>query len=183
MAEFQSAYDKTNKREGMVLSNVPTDRGGMTFGGISRVHNPWWNGWPLIDAGDRGSAQLLKLHHEFYLKEFWTPIRGDEINDQEMAEKIYDAAVNCGVHRAVQWAQHATNLVLTGMNQLVDGRVGPTTLRRLNTGVTQKRRWLWFQVFETQQEHHYVSLALRDPTQKANLLGWYSHRIFHRKDS
>jgi lysozyme family protein len=152
------------------------------------VHHSGWDGWPLIDSGDRKSAELLELHRAFYLKWFWTPIRGDEINDQEMAEKIYDAAVNCGVFRAVQWAQHAANLSSReppkGQQLVVDGRMGPQTLYVLNHHIPKgQRRWLWFQVFETQQEHHYVSLALRDPTQKANLLGWYSHRIFHRKDA
>ena len=66
---------------------------------------------------------------------------------------------------------------------MIDGRLGPVTVGVLNhMSETARSRWLWLQVFETHQEMHYVELAIRDPSQEANLFGWYSHRIVHRNE-
>jgi lysozyme family protein len=188
MADFLAAYEKTNKREGMVLSNVPTDRGGMTFGGISRVHHPRWPGWAMIDKGDTKSAQLLNLHRGFYLQQFWEPLMLNGVISQPVAEKIYDTAVNCGPDRATRWAQTALNLANRGGREwpdtVVDGKLGPASVNLLNAAhKLPAREWLFLQVYESQQEMHYVNLALKDPSQEHNLLGWYKHRILHRKES
>lgn len=188
MARFLLAYASTNKREGMVLSNVPSDRGGMTFGGISRVHHPDWAGWVLIDSGDRQSERLLDLHRAFFKAEFWDRLRLDDVDDQEVAEKIYDAAVNCGPGMATRWAQIALG-VANNQGRLwpdvvIDSRLGPVTVGVLNRmSKVARGRWLWLQVFESHQEMHYVRLAIEDPSQEVNLFGWYSHRILHRKEA
>ena len=171
----------------MVLSNVSTDRGGQTFGGISRIHHPNWQGWMLIDSGDTRSERLLDLHRAFFKDNFWDRLRLDDVEDQEVAEKIYDAAVNCGTGMATRWAQIALNVSnnrgRAWLDVVIDGRLGPVTVGVLNhMSETARSRWLWLQVFETHQEMHYVELAIRDPSQEANLFGWYSHRIVHRNE-
>ncbi len=196
MAAFDPAYDATNARERMALSNVATDRGGMTYGGIARRREPGtsWPGWIVIDRIlSRGpfkpSAQelemLSRLHRQFFQTEFWRPLNGAAIPDQGIAEKVYDAGVNCGTGSAARWLQVALNLANRNArlwtDVRVDGAIGPATLLAIEAASREhQRRWLVLQLFETQQEHHYFSLALADATQEENLLGWYTHRILHR---
>lgn len=198
MADFLQAYAKTNAREAMVLSNVATDRGGMTYGGIARDRMPGgrWEGWPLIDRIlERGhgtfgpslaeNERLLDLHQAFFRTYFWSDLNAGAVRDQGIAEKLYDAAVNCSRLRAVSWMQGALNVSnLRGRlwaDIVVDGKLGPITANAIASASRRlERRWLVLQVFETQQENHYFELALRDPSQEANLFGWYSHRILHR---
>ena len=198
MAEFEAAYQATNQRERIALSNVATDRGGMTYGGIARDRMPGgtWEGWPAIDAIlQRGGGSfspteherqmLLQLHRTFFLTQFWALVGGDKIADQEAANKVYDVAVHCSRLRAVTWLQTALN-VCNRRQKLwadvrVDGQVGPQTLGAIVAAAKSPvRKWLVFQVLETQQEEHYLDLALRDESQEENLLGWYRWRIDHR---
>jgi lysozyme family protein len=37
---------------------------------------------------------------EFYREQFWNKINGDEIPNQELADQVYDMAVNSGVGTA-----------------------------------------------------------------------------------
>ena len=197
MAEFSPAYAKTNAREKMVLSNLATDRGGMTFGGIARGRQPGkqWAGWQLIDRilarsavlapTLQEAAYLAELHEAFFRAYFWNDLRGDEIPEQAVAEKVYDAAVNCSRLQAVKWLQAALNVSNLGgrlwADVTMDGQIGPETCRCIRAAVSRpERQWLVLQVIETQQEDHYFQLALRDATQESNLLGWYRHRILNR---
>lgn len=49
MADFDKAYFRTCKFEGG-YANDKNDSGGETYKGISRVHNPKWGGWKIIDS-------------------------------------------------------------------------------------------------------------------------------------
>lgn len=199
MAEFDPPYQKTNAREGMVLSNVPSDRGGMTYGGIARGRQPGerWLGWAIVDQvlarspdggffpTDAETAKLHEFHREFFRRYFWDDLNGGAIPDQPLAEKVYDVAVNCSRISAVRWLQSALNVANLGgrlwADLVIDGQLGDKTADAIFASAKHpERRWLVFQVLETQQEHHYFRLALSDPSQETNLYGWYRHRIQHR---
>lgn len=180
MADFHLAYSRTNMLEKIVYTDNPVDRGGPTFGGVSRKWNPDWQGWALIDKGDRGSHALMALHQDLYQIKYWAPLLLDRLPDQEVAEKIYDTAVNLGVGNAKAFACNALDLCNKGGT--LWPKIGITTYAAALAKMVRfpKQRWLWFRVFETQQETWYVELAKRDPTQEAFLLGWYAKRINHR---
>jgi lysozyme family protein len=88
---------------------VPGDNGGETYAGITRKNFPDWDGWNRID-------ELKPLYHGqvindellsnsvvmFYKREFWNPIGGDQIESQDLANQVFDMAVNAGVGRALQ---------------------------------------------------------------------------------
>ncbi|MEQ8233271.1 MAG: putative peptidoglycan-binding domain-containing protein [Gammaproteobacteria bacterium] len=201
MADFEQPYRATNLRERMVLSNVATDRGGMTYGGIARGRKPgeYWLGWAIVDAvlarsPDGGffpteaeTAKLHEFHREFFRRYFWDDLNGSIIPDQEYADKLYDAAVNCSRTSVVGWLQSALNVANLGgtlwPDIVIDGQLGAKTADAIFASLKHpERRWLVFQVLETQQEYHYYRLALRDPSQEINLYGWYRHRIQHRTE-
>lgn len=124
MANFKTAYLNTKKWEGGYTDN-PDDNGNWTGGkkGVGK----------LIGTNKGISAPLLKqfLKKEptvldmkniadstveaLYLKEFWVKIRGYEINNQELANTLYDTAVNMGVSRAVKLMQQTLELPETGI--------------------------------------------------------------------
>lgn len=201
MASFDPAYDATNAREKMVLSDVATDRGKMTYGGIARGRKPgeYWSGWDHIDAitarGPRKFsptpaelAVINDMHRDFFREYFWNDLNASLIPDQVIANKVYDVAVNCSRVRAATWLQKGLN-VSNRRGKLwpdikEDGAVGPATCGAIAAACRiPDRKWLVLQTIETQQEDHYFRLAETDPSQEENLLGWYRHRILFRTEA
>ena len=112
MAEFTDAFAHVMGIEKWALTNDPTDRGGMTFAGISRKNWPRWEGWYHIDKGDPVPERLV---NDFYRNNFWFPIHGDEIKNQRIATSLFSFAVNAGVSAAVRRAQEAACVAADGV--------------------------------------------------------------------
>jgi len=118
MAKFLLAHKKTAVNEGG-WNHVAGDLGGETYKGISRVNFPNWEGWKIIDkkkpiAHGTIFPELEEMVHTFYVNTFWNKIRGDEITNQEIADSLYDSAVNYGVKQAVKLAQRSLSIEETG---------------------------------------------------------------------
>lgn len=135
MANFDKAYNITNKHEGF-YANVDWDPGKETYMGISRRYHPKWSGWALIDNYKRTNGQpkwnqnlsnIPGLHaaHKSYSKSvFWNPIKGDDIFNQDFANLFYD----------VYWGFPGIIRPLQGwLGVAQDGRVGPLTIAAINT--------------------------------------------------
>lgn len=148
MADFNAAHNKMLGNEGGYANN-PDDAGGETYKGISRRFWPQWGGWKYVDGvkantvqpPERGTAAyqdyvahlnrclaglaaLQQLVVDFYKKNFWDKCRLGEVNDQAVADWLYDHAVNGG-NRGVMWMQEAVGVK-------ADGVVGPQTIRAIN---------------------------------------------------
>lgn len=151
MARFEIAHKATSQNEGGYSLN-PSDKGAETYRGIARAFWPKWQGWQGIDAAKKrllppppygtreyrnwvahlndllASAPLLQKYvDEFYKANFWDAYRLGEIENQEVADWIYDHAVNAGA-RGVKWLQEAAGVK-------TDGVVGPMTLKSVNEAV------------------------------------------------
>jgi len=137
MAQFEIALAKTLKFEGG-YSNNPNDA--ETFCGINRKFWPDWIGWGYVDHIKAGGytpkpedGQFKIFVADFYRLNFWTPIRGDEIESQEIANYLFDFAVNSGISDAVKALQWAINRTLYTSEVLkVDGALGDKTLDAFN---------------------------------------------------
>ena len=173
MANFKIAYDKTAKFEGG-YANHPNDKGGETYKGIARNFFPKWKGWKVIDTLDKKDVKKLntilandtKMQewvHLFYQDNFWSQIRGNEIQDQEVANNIYDFAVNSGVSRAIKYMQ-----MVLGVE--VDGKFGPVTLGKLNTfgAVTFVNK------YKKERLDFLNKVVQNNPSQKTFMAGWTS---------
>ncbi len=122
MAKFEIAYNRTESHEGRnVYTNTPSDAGGETWSGISRRANPRWGGWEILDAIPNkknghiiGSPELTKLKIELYRTNYWTPVWGDKIRVQVVANDMYDTAVNMGVGTSIRLSQKQLQLPETG---------------------------------------------------------------------
>ena len=168
MAEFAPAFEQTLAREGGYrLTNVPNDRGGMTFAGIARRSHPSWSGWKLVDAGaGKGDPFLRSMVEALYRTEFWNRIRGDSISDQANAEALFDCAVNLGPLTAAMTAQCIVGTA-------PDGVIGPITLSELN----QIDPLTFRQRLALERLRLYAEICGRDRSQRVFLLGWINRAL------
>ena len=135
MANFEKALELVLKNEGGYV-NDPNDNGGETYKGISRRANPKWSGWKIIDGYKKkykdfkkkldSDNELQKCVKSLYRSNYWNPIKGDDLVHQDMAEEMFDAAVNFGITKAIKLAQKTvgfeqsgvmTNILLERLNQ------------------------------------------------------------------
>ncbi len=128
MADFKIAWKVVGKNEGGFV-NDPQDKGGYTYRGITRKNFPNWAGWAQVEKLNLKSgaivAALEPLVEQFYIAQFWNPIKGDEIINQQVATEFLDSAVNMGVKEAVILTQRALAITETG-------KMDSTTLNILN---------------------------------------------------
>lgn len=113
MANFDIAFQRTSKFEGGWV-NDDADSGKETYKGISRVYQKSWAGWKIIDSYKKKSNFLKNLESDKTLQElvkkcyrenYWTPIWGDKINNQNVANDLYDTAVNMGVGTSIKLSE------------------------------------------------------------------------------
>lgn len=163
MADFLAAFERVLGEEGGYrLTNDPRDRGGMTYAGLARRSNPGWAGWSAIDAGGAPPADSVR---DLYRAKYWTPLRGDEIASQPLAEALYSAYVNAGLP-AVKLAQ-----VVIGATP--DGKIGPKTLAGLNA--IDEARFL--DRYCIAMVARYRDICLKDKSQRIYLVGWLGRAL------
>ena len=122
MANFEIAYKRTCKFEGGYV-NDDADSGKETYKGISRTANPKWSGWKIIDSCKKqkgfpknldNDQTLQSLVCQCYKENYWNPIWGDKLSNQEVANDLYDTAVNMGVGMSIKLAQRQFKLKESG---------------------------------------------------------------------
>ena len=108
--------------------NVKGDTGGETYRGISRVHNPTWNGWKIIDNQKLVHNQILpELENEvyqFYYKKYWLANGLHLIKDYSLQYIIFDWVINSGVF--------AIKKVQEYVSAKSDGKLGLITAKLIN---------------------------------------------------
>jgi lysozyme family protein len=170
MANFQTALHFVLQNEGG-WSDAEGDSGGETWCGISRNNFPNWPGWPIIDAAkaDRdfphclwAIAPLQKKVDDFYTTTFWQPIQGDRITNQDVATRLMDACVNCGLHEGVVLMQRALKIP-------EDGILGPETLSHINEVNP-------LSAFRAERAIFYAEVYGRNPSRYAPFLSSWMHR-------
>jgi lysozyme family protein len=119
MADFEKAYKRTGIFEGG-YTDEEDDNGNWTGGkkgvgllvgtkyGISApVLMQYMGKLPTVQNMKNLSLVTVK---DIYNKFYWKPIRGNEINNQDTANSIYDMAVNSGVGTAIKLAKRAKKI-------------------------------------------------------------------------
>jgi lysozyme family protein len=51
------------------------------------------------------NSELTRMVRDFYRRNFWDKVKGDELEKQVVAEAIFDFAVNAGLRTAAKLAQ------------------------------------------------------------------------------
>ncbi|MGH9536107.1 MAG: glycoside hydrolase family 108 protein [Terriglobales bacterium] len=174
MADFSQALPFVLNHEGY-YSNAAGDTGGETWRGVSRNNWPQWEGWAIIDAYEHDSnfprclralPTLDSLVAVFYRSQFWEPVRGDQIVDQDIATRVLDAAVNCGVRQAAKLIQRAAGVA-------DDGMVGPVTLAAINGADPATL----LAAFRAQRVSLYQAIAANHPQDQQFLEGWLRRAV------
>jgi lysozyme family protein len=185
MADFSVAYKPLLDHEGGYANNCH-DKGGETYRGIARAYHGKWDGWRHIDRVkqtlvnpppygtrewtnwrrhlDKELAAIPALQasvESFYRANFWNPIKGDEISDQDVATWLLDRAVNCGAETAAKMLQRAVCVV-------ADGDIGPRTLAATNSANPD----LLLSNLREEARAYYRRIVDRDPSQACFLDGW-----------
>lgn len=133
MSKFEDAIDQTLKNEGG-LSNNKNDPGGITKYGISlrflKECGIDINNDGAIDSKDVVNLtvpQAVKLYKLY----FWEKSKIFLIDNQVLANKVFDLSVNMGGKQAIKLLQEALNMHVTP--QLVkDGIIGQNTLKAID---------------------------------------------------
>jgi lysozyme family protein len=129
-----------------------------------------WPGWLLIDKHKNKTgfpstldedAELKNEIDLFYWSNFWFPINADRIQNQSMANSIFDFGVNAGIKTSVRLAQKI-------IGAEVDGIIGEQTLSRLNSF----DRSHFLSAFIVAKITHYINLVKKRPANKKYLYGW-----------
>ncbi|MEO5889738.1 MAG: glycosyl hydrolase 108 family protein [Ferruginibacter sp.] len=168
MADFKAAFKLTSGIEG----GYTVDNGGPTYKGIS------WNAWKrepivqkifsIVNASKPQKYQVInntdleKLVVSFYKTKYWDTLKGDLIENQTLANLIYDFYINSG-----------SAMIL--INRAVGGRevtyLNETTLKILN-----ERPAFSYEAILKARKDLYDRLAFKNPKFKKNntYAGWIS---------
>lgn len=180
MASFKLFEPILLKQEGGYANKIG-DRGGETWEGIARNFYPNWSGWSIIDSvkshlpsNDSKGWKLFSsylytlpslqiLVDIFYKTIFWDKMKGDEINNQSIANFIGDWGVNAGLSVPIKHAQ-----IILGLIQ--DGIMGPNTINSLNTTNGQ----MFFDSMRKERLNFYTAVVVAHPEDRQFLSDWIS---------
>lgn len=155
-------------------SQTKGDKGKETYCGISRVYNPNWKGWAIVDKHKPikyntviNDSTLKQYVRDYYHSAYYTPLKCDQFDSLLIAGHLFCHGVNAGTKTSAKLLQKAINKVY-GLNLSVDGIVGANTLKYSNgnkkTAVETE--------FINQRNQYYKSLVAKNPSQKKFLNGW-----------
>ena len=164
--------------EGGYVYNIH-DSGGETFRGVSRVNNPGWPGWPLIDAAKKqvgataaainkffqGDAEMYALVADIYRSSYYNAVARFTTRERPI-DKMFDTAVNIGVKWAIKLAQRIVDTP-------ADGLIGPNTQAAATIYFAQPNGENKFlAVYCAAQLGYYLDLVKKKPNQARFLDGW-----------
>ena len=188
---FKNAYNDTMGVEGGYVFD-PTDRGGETYKGISRVYNHNWKGWDIIDSYKPftngynelySNPRLQKLTENLYKRDYWDKPYLEAVDKlwEKLAEKLFDTGVNVGMGRASKWLQSSLNLLNRNgkyyQDISADGMIGPQTIRILEEAMKCNPKQRILNVFAVHQGEHYKAIMERDKTQE-RFVGWFDRLTY-----
>jgi len=146
MTNFEKSLNKLKLIEGG-YSNDPKDKGGETYRGISRVYNPNWKGWKLIDQckelfpttfkHELDKIKTLQLHvKELYKEKYWNVFKGDKILSDKVADRLFNIFVHIGdltfTVTSLQKVLNSLHRGSVGHDLVIDGILGGKTINMLN---------------------------------------------------
>ena len=147
------------RREGGAkLTKDPDDPGGVTKYGISKRSNP------DVDVENLTEDEAVII----YLEKYWRPSKASSL-PEPLQDMYFDMVVNFGQRRAVRILQEACNSKSKSNGLVVDGRIGPNTLKAARS--LEKDRLLAFRVL------HYSKIALKKNSLMKYYYGWIRRSI------
>jgi lysozyme family protein len=169
MALFETALHKVLAHEGGYV-NDPDDTGGETYKGVARKMNSKWDGWVRVDVAKTQSGFPANLEKDnelqdevnrFYQVNYWDTLCADKIENQLVANSLFDFGVNAGVKTAASLAQ----LVVEASP---DGVIGPASLQKLNAFDPDH----FLAAYTVAKIARYISIVKKRPESRKYFYGW-----------
>lgn len=163
MANFTTAYEfmMDNEDPEREYREVP-DVGGQAISGINSAAFP--EDFAAIAATPQAQREIQV--GIFYRRVFWNQWISQLVSD-DLAERVFDAAVNMGSGTAVKLLQRAVNTLQT--EQIAtDGTWGPATVAAANTPHSD----LVVVAFIQQRKRHYQAIVAMKPELSKYLVAW-----------
>lgn len=171
MADFKPAFAFVLQHEDPSGSGVVTeDAGGRTRFGIAGKFHPELPEEFFTGPAEEALAEAERIEEQ----EYWDCMRLVDLTNQNVANKLFDMAVNMGVRQASIYAQRAASLLFrrtaSGAEQRLteDGVVGAKTLAAINSCDPRE----FYQTLCELSEAYYRHVAVVNPAQAVNLKGW-----------
>lgn len=144
-------------------SNHPADTGGATMYGVTQAT---YNAFRKAAGRPQQSVRKITKEEakEVYNSMYWEA-SGCHKLPWPISYLTFDAAVNSGPVRAVQWTQ-------AGLGMKADGQVGPATVSAANRAVDQADGSKLVGIMDS-RVLFLARLVQRKPSQSAFLLGWW----------
>lgn len=158
MTNFNDAFEEIIGLEGGYV-NDPDDPGGETKWGISK------RAYPNLNI----ASLTIEDAKEIYWKDYWNWLGLAVLNDQEMAVELFEQGINFGNRISVQHVQYGINLL--GGEVVVDGFIGPQTLKAINDLCTPEMKIL-HKIMNGLQFKRYLEIIEARPVQKKYFVGW-----------
>lgn len=190
------------RHEGGFVVDRPHDRGGPTNYGISlaflKANNIDVNGDGVIDVEDIRSLSQLKAI-DIYKEYFWDKYQYEKIDSIDIAQKIFDLAVNMGPTEAHKITQRTVNALIDVCGHavvssssllksalefarrpvlIIDGVLGPNSIAAINQIIELGRVYVFIEWFDWEAKCVYHEIVKTHPEQEENLRGWLA-RLKH----
>lgn len=94
---------------------------------------------------------------------YWDCNKTGSINDQQLANQVFDTAVNCGTGTVAKLLQKAAQVT-------VDLQVGPQTIAAVNKGNPETI----YTAFIASKKNYYLAIIKKDPSQEIFRHSWFS---------
>jgi lysozyme family protein len=154
-SKFLKAFDYLMYHEGGYVKD-PQDAGGKTKYGISK------RSYPHLDIKNLTRDQAKQI----YFVDFWMKAKCEQIEDENIAIKLFDLTVHIGIPQAVRLIQRA--LRAAGTSVAEDGIIGPVTLKAINE-VDQTDL---LAALKSEAAGYYRLIANANPSQQRFISGW-----------
>lgn len=142
----------------------PADRGGRTNLGITQATLDQYNkvkGMPSQDV----AVLSEKKAREIYFDNYWMPAKCGQM-PEPLDLIVFDTAVNMGVGRSARFLQMALGI------ELVDGVIGPKTMKALHEEISAGRVEELCDLYMAARRGHYQRIVEKDETQQKFIKGW-----------
>lgn len=184
MSDFYRAIPIVRSHEGGYANN-PSDPGGATNYGISLrflasigdLDGDGYLDGDLDHDGDVDSSDISALTWQvaqvIYKAQWWDRYGYGRIDDEGIATKSFDLAINMGAHYAHVCLQRGLrSALLLGADTIKpDGVLGTKTITAINTTPLARLDGVLC-AFKSEAAGHYRSLVLRNPKLSEFLAGW-----------
>jgi len=192
LANFDEASVTTLQHEGQ-YTDQRADRGGETYCGISRRWHPMEGVWAHVDGHKQHPEfratpnkiidhdRLAPMVTDFYKREFWDKIKGDDIPSQKIANYLYDIAVNKGVKDASMYLQTGCNVTNRNARDwpdiVLDGKIGNKTIDALTAWIESRSEWPCLLLLGSNILSHWQDQAVRYPEQEEFINGILARHV------